>query len=104
MPNGETKNWIRLCAAIDGFRARYGRWPTRVRLFDGALRNLESLFLPEDFRQLTDRVALVPDDAPMIAEDDSGACYNYGKEDFPGSTGVIRAYDWLGVSPRPEFD
>jgi len=28
MPNGDDKNWVRLCAALDGFFGRYGRWPT----------------------------------------------------------------------------
>jgi hypothetical protein len=31
MPNGIDKNWMRMCAAINGFRARYQRWLVRVR-------------------------------------------------------------------------
>ena len=32
MPNGDDKNWVRNCSAIDGFRARYNHWPSSVRL------------------------------------------------------------------------
>jgi len=32
MPNGESKNWIRFCGAIDVFRAHYNSWSNRVRV------------------------------------------------------------------------
>ena len=103
MPNGHDKNWIRVCAAIEGFRVRHGRWPTRVRLFPVALAELrDHLFTPDDFAKITSKIALVPDDAPMIAEDDTGASYNYGKEGFSKKKPDIRASDWLAVTPKPE--
>jgi len=102
MTNGHDKNWIRLCGAIDGFRVRYGRWPQRVRLFPVAIRDLrEHIFSPEDFAKITTRIELVPDeDAPLIAEDDTGASYNYGKEGFPKENPTPRAAEWLNVTPR----
>lgn len=104
MPNGHDKNWVRLCAAVDGFHLRYGRWPTRVRLFPGALANIRDyLFTPDDYARITAKVALVPDNAPMIAEDDSGASYNYGAESFPETHPTPSAYEWFGVSPKPEL-
>src|SRR5262249_16177409 len=49
MPNGHDKNWVRLCAAIDGFRVRYGHWPMRVRIFPISLADIrDHLFTPED--------------------------------------------------------
>ena len=33
MPNGADKNFVRLCAALNGFRLRYGKWPTRVVIY-----------------------------------------------------------------------
>jgi hypothetical protein len=102
MPNGHDKNWMRLCGALDGFRSRYGRWPTRVRMHEGTLRDLDSLFTKEDLARIRERLALVPDEASIIAEDDSGAQYNYGQEGFPKRGPDIRAADWLGVSPKPE--
>lgn len=102
MPNGHDKNWIRLCAAIDGFRSRYGRWPVRVRMHEMSLRDFDFLFTREDLARISAKAALVPDEAPMIAEDDSGARYNYGEEGFPERAPDIRAAAWLGVRPKPE--
>ncbi len=36
MPKGNDRNWLRFCAAIDGFRCVFGRWPVRVRPFPDA--------------------------------------------------------------------
>ena len=103
MPNGYDANWVRLCAAVDGFRARYGRWPTRVRLFAVALADIrDNLFTSDDFARITEKIALVPDNAGMIAEDDSGARYNYGQEGFPKPRPTPSADEWFGVFPKPE--
>jgi len=40
MPNGGDKNFIRLCGAIEGFRVRFGTWPTAVRLFPPMIADL----------------------------------------------------------------
>jgi hypothetical protein len=97
MPNGEDKNLIRFLAAVDGFRARYNRWPTRVRLFPGALKDLEHILSPTAFRALTTQLTLVPDPkAAMIAEDDEGGRYHYGQEGFPSMRPKPNAWEWLG--------
>ena len=31
MPNGEDRNWVRLCIAVNGFRARYQKWSETAR-------------------------------------------------------------------------
>jgi len=73
MPNGGDKNFVRLCAAIDGFRARYKAWPTAVRLFPTALIDLRDDVLGADaFEKLQSKIQLVPDEAGMIAEDGTG--------------------------------
>ena len=89
MPNGDDATWVRVCAAIDGFRTRYGRWPTRVRLFAGALQNLQDHVLtPAGFEVVIGIVQLVADDqAPMVAEDATGESYNYGQEGFACARG-----------------
>jgi hypothetical protein len=102
MPNGHDKNWIRLCAAIDGFRSRYGRWPLRVRMHEMSLRDFDFLFTKEDLARIYEKVALEPDEASMVAEDDSGDRYNYGEEGFPERAPDIPAAAWLGVRPKPE--
>lgn len=100
MPNGYDKNWVRLCAAVNGFRAEYGRWPTRVRLYAGALEDLrENVFSPESFARLTAKLRLVPDDTAMVAEDDEGRQYSYGEKGFPSSRPTPTAQEWLDVHP-----
>jgi hypothetical protein len=102
MPNGHDKNFIRLCAAIEGFRVRYGKWPTNIRLFPGVLENLRSLFTQEDFAKLNSRVQLIPAEASIVAEDDEGNSYSYGGEGFPSRKSDISARTWLGVLPIPD--
>ncbi len=104
MPNGHDRNWFRLCGAIGGFRDRHGRWPTRVRLFPFAIDDFrDCLFEAGDFALITSKIELVPEeDAPMIAEDDSGASYNYGQEGIFDVDSPHRAAEWFGVTPRPE--
>ena len=102
MPNGHDKNRIRLCAAADGFRLRHKRWPTRVRMHELSLQDLKSLFTRSDLAKLMQKLELVADDASMIAEDQTGAAYDYGREGFPKEHVVSSATDWLGVKPRAE--
>jgi hypothetical protein len=95
MPNGRAKNWIRLCMVMEGFRLRHGHWPTRVRLPSACLANLrEDLFTPQEFAQLSAKIALVAEEVPMTAEDEAGARYTTGEEVPPVAA-------WLGVEPRP---
>lgn len=98
MPNGDDASWIRVCAAIDGFRSRYGRWPVRVRLFSAALEDIrDHILTPQGFAVVASVVELVADDtAPMIAEGVAGECYNYGQEGFPKPRPDEPARDWFG--------
>ena len=102
MPNGYDRNWIRMCGAIDGFRARYGAWPTKMRLYEGAL---DGLFTEATLVALQQRLTLIIDGSPFIAEDDAGRSYNYGKEGFSQTEPNIKASVWLGITPdlRPGF-
>jgi hypothetical protein len=100
MPNGRDKNWVRLLGALNGFRARYGFWPTKVRIFPGALRNIrEDLFSSRLFLELNQKVQLVGDDCPFVAEDDQGNSYSYGKEGFVYHLPSPDARERLGLEP-----
>jgi hypothetical protein len=100
MPNGHDKNWIRLLGAIDGFRVRYDAWPTRVRIFSASLADIrDHLFSPELYAKLTQKLDLIANEAPMVAEDDDGNSYSYGAEGFPSKRPNPSARDWLGVEP-----
>ena len=99
----ESQNWIRLCAAIDGFRARYGRWPTRIRIWDLCLSNLrDNLFSPEDFAQIAAKLTFIEEGQSVIAEDETGATYDYGTEGFSRIPVSLSAATWLNVRPRPK--
>jgi len=101
MPNGADRNWIRVLAAVDGFFATHGHWPSRVRLPRPALENLQNdLFTPASWQRLTERIEFIPDEsAGMIAEDESGNVYNFGRQGFPRSRPALPADEWLSVSP-----
>ena len=101
MPNGADRNWVRLQKALEGFFVTHGHWPTRVRLSLLLLENLrKDLFTPASWKRLTERIEFVPDEsAGMIAEDDAGNAYNYGKQGGPQSRPSVRAETWLGVRP-----
>jgi hypothetical protein len=106
MPNGHDRNWVRFCCgAVDGFRTRYGRWPTRVLVSTGILADLrDNLFTPEDYEQIALKVVLVsaPEPGVLIAEDDTGARYDYAADGFPRKPSVPDAYEWFGIVPKPE--
>jgi len=99
MPNGEGKNWVRLCGAIDGFRSRYKKWPTKMRLGSIYFHNIKSLLQSKEFNILQDKLELIIDNVHIIAEDDSGNNYDYSKEGFSEVKPDIRARDWLAITP-----
>jgi hypothetical protein len=106
VPNGDDAEWVRVCAAIDGFRSRHGRWPTRIRLSRDALAWLrEHVLTGAGFAVVGSVVELAADErATMVAEDGTGAAYNYGKEGFPRLPWDESARAWFGQAIlRPEL-
>jgi hypothetical protein len=105
MPNGNERNWVRLCASIDGFRKRHGVWPTRVRAQAICIGDLRGMFSPEDFDALCATIQLVVDEeASMVSEDEQGRTFDYGNEGFTPEPEEDPARLWLGVTPtiQPE--
>ncbi|MBI9047961.1 MAG: hypothetical protein JEZ00_00960 [Anaerolineaceae bacterium] len=88
-------NWFRMCIAINGFRARYGHWPKKMRLPRGAL---DSLFKESTLARINQKIILQYDDSYFIAEDEKGNSYNFKTEGFLDGTDVD-AREWLGVFP-----
>jgi len=85
MPNGDDKNWVRICTAVDGFRGRYGRWPAGVRLppdyFEDVVGHILS---PVGFAMVSSVFAIIPDDelskrVAIIAFGEAGAEFQYGE-------------------------
>lgn len=98
MPNGDDASWVRVCAAVDGFRVRFSRWPARVRLFAAALGDLrDHILTPEGFAVVASVVELVADEsAPMVAEGAEGESYNFGVEGFPRPRPCEPTREWFG--------
>ena len=65
MPNGESKNWIRFCGAIDGFRANYKSWPNRVRVPNFFIEELRTVLSPESFAKLESKIFLITDNKKL---------------------------------------
>ncbi|KJS32309.1 MAG: hypothetical protein VR64_07255 [Desulfatitalea sp. BRH_c12] len=97
MPNGEGKNWIRLCAAIDGFRARYKAWPTEVRVFDGYIKEMRDVLGQMGYYDLEKKVRIVEDGLPIVALDDAGRRYSYGDDGVPKKDPDMTAKEWLEI-------
>jgi hypothetical protein len=104
MPNGADKSFVRLCAAIEGFRIRYGRWPQRVVAPAYIIEDIrDGILAPGQFERLEAKVRLVPGNAGVRAEDDAGGFYEYGKEGFSKEKPDLRAWEWLDVELRDDL-
>jgi hypothetical protein len=89
-----------MCAAIDGFRARYGIWPQRVRTPKDAIT---PLFMEATLSKINELVTVVEDGSTFIAEDDLGRRYNYAEEGFTMEMPDINARQWLDVGPDSQM-
>lgn len=107
MANGHDRNLVRLLLAVEGFRARYRRWPTRVRLDQGYIEDLQRILSDVGFENLTSKLVLVPDPEPGLhAEDDEGGRFSYGGGAGGGGhqdgKSDIPVQSWLvGLEQRP---
>ena len=88
-------DWFRVCIAINGFRARYGHWPTMIHLPN---RVLEPLFKPATLAKINNKIKIIYDNAYFVTQDDQGNQYSFKMEGFVDG-GDIDAREWLGVSP-----
>ena len=104
MPNGYDKNWIRVQAALNGFRQRFGHWPSKVLIPEAVLRGFElHIFTPDSMTNIRQKLELVVADVLIVAEDEQDNQYNYGAEGFLKEKLGIDAGEWLGVRPdRPQ--
>jgi hypothetical protein len=98
MPNGDDKNWVRLCATLDAFYARFGHWPDRVRIRTECFDLLRDFELgPAAFRGIQEKIELSPEDGiTFIAEGGEGLRLEYDGEHGPFGN-PVPARDWLGA-------
>jgi hypothetical protein len=92
MPNGGS--WDRFWFTIMGFRAEYGRWPTRVLLPSGVRDVVEAHLKPDDRARLKEKLSILPATA-LAAEDESGARYDYTGP--AGGGHHLERQEWFGI-------
>ena len=99
MPNGDDKNWVRLCIAVEGFRARYQKWPETALISKDIAENIKQLFEPLDYEAVLMKLEIVEvEGAPHIElVDKAGNSFNYGEERDFEQEGDARS--WFGVTP-----
>ena len=105
MPNGSDANWGRLCMAVDGFRGKYNRWPTRIILYTDTYYSIRRILGPKSFSILQKHLELIPDeDAEGIsAEDNSERQFLYGKDMDSYKDPDITLKSWLGIDSLPDY-
>jgi hypothetical protein len=103
MPNGESRNWIRLLSGIENFYAAYGHWPVRVFVYPFFVQELRQMMKPGEFDQLNSKIELIPEqEATFRYEDHQGRSYDYGHESAAQKFTKPNALKWLNVS-EPDY-
>ena len=93
MPNGGS--WDRFWFTVGGFRARFGLWPTRVRLYDQVINTVAAHLSADELAALASKVELIVGEE-FAAEDEQGHVFPY---DGPGGKLSLDGVDeWLGFS------
>jgi len=105
MPNGSDAYWIRLCMAINGFKGKYGKWPTKVRLRSGLISIINGILGGKSFAILEKHIELIPDEEflEISAEDNIGHQFIYGKDMDEYQEPDTSIKDWLGIDSLPEY-
>jgi len=107
MPNGESRNWVRLQITLETFHALYGKWPTTIRLYPFFIDGLKKKLSPKDFQTLQSKIKLVPDqENPFLCYDADGNQFDYahGGNSVPKEKSSVKAIDWLGINEPDYYD
>lgn len=92
-------NFVRTLQALDGFRATHGCWPTRLQMSPACLADLAVHHLtPLGFYRLQSKVRLeISDESQLIARDESGRCFDYGRHGWDVKNMGQPAREWLEI-------
>jgi hypothetical protein len=87
----------RTLETLNGFKDKYGAWPTKLRLPPLALEALREQHLTASgFAALSSRLELIVGDyEALTAEDDAGLKFDYSKEGWSGKRAPKGADQWL---------
>lgn len=107
MPNGESKNWIRLLITLEDFWLLYNCWPTTIHLYGFFIEELREMLSENDFEKLQSKIKLIPDDNnPFLAVDESGNKYDYchSKPYVPQNKQPVDVRAWLDINEPDYYD
>lgn len=102
-PGGEVLqhggNLVRVLQAIGGFHAAHHRWPTKLQIRPECLIDLVSRHLtPAGFFRLQCRLKLVlSDEINVIATDEAGRVFDYGRQGCHAPNAEATARAWMGI-------
>ena len=89
---------VRLLNTIKGFKLKYNKWPTSIKLDNEALEVIKGHHLTKngyDILNLKVKLIVIKE-VKLIAEDEYGNKYHYGVEPIPNdTTSIVRPDLWL---------
>ena len=94
----EASDVWRICCCLTGFKARYGHWPSKLKVDPKVPSYLEELLTREALQALKDRITIEAANELMdfIAMDDSGNEWSYAKHEIPRTTNDSIHWLWGG--------
>ena len=102
MPNGIERYLFNTARTVAYFNAKFGHWPTRLRLGPPLYSLLQhTLLTPSGFSKLATTLQLVPDPSVgIVAEDDDGHTWDIGDptDDLSVPNPIDAGLDWFGIS------
>ena len=63
MPNGADRNCVRFISCIAGFKHKYKKWPSKIRLNLYIIHELKTVMKPEHFEKKSKKIRLIPDES-----------------------------------------
>jgi len=99
MPNGVGRHLFKVEHVIGAFHAKYGVWPTRLRLHPVVFHTLKEVLLTNDgFAKLVHKLeVVVGEEAGIIATDEGGRQIDIRTTELGFETSQ-QAHDWLGLA------
>jgi hypothetical protein len=87
----------RMLETLNGFKDKYGHWPTTLRLTPIAVEALRDIHLtPLGFQACRAKLQLlIGEQEKLRAEDDAGLAFDYVKEGWTGKSPPSGADEWL---------
>ncbi len=106
MPNGADRNFVRFISCLGGFRVKFKKWPTKVRLDPSFITELNEEMTTEDYQKMTKKISIIPDnsnpwDGLYIAEDYEGNTYDLMRSGHPSEE--VDVLKWLEIK-WPDYD